>query len=176
MMHFFLHAYTSSGQLITGQSLSSWILELFTQVALVVKNLCQCRRQKRYRFAPWVWKILWRKKWQPTPAFLPRKSHRQRNLAGYNPWGHKEVDRTECTHSPKEGTSTVGGKFKPWYWKHQHLKIKAADILQLISKLDPFQGSTLVPEAPLPLMFSITIYLLFPSHAFSKEIKTLSLP
>ena len=33
-------------------------------------------------------------KWQPTPVLLPGKSHRQRNLAGYSPWGHKR-DKTE---------------------------------------------------------------------------------
>ena len=33
--------------------------------------------------------------WQPTPGFLPGVSHEQRSLAGYNPWGHKELDMTE---------------------------------------------------------------------------------
>ena len=37
----------------------------------------------------------WRRKWQPTPVFLPGKSHGQRSLEGYSPWGHKESDRTE---------------------------------------------------------------------------------
>ena len=37
----------------------------------------------------------WRKKWQPTPLFLPGEFHRQRNLAGYSPWGHKDLDLTE---------------------------------------------------------------------------------
>ena len=37
----------------------------------------------------------WRRKWQPTPVFLPRKSHAQRSLAGYSPWGRKESDTTE---------------------------------------------------------------------------------
>ena len=32
-------------------------------------------------------KILWRRRWQLTPGFLPGKSHGQRSLAGYNPWG-----------------------------------------------------------------------------------------
>jgi len=36
---------------------------------------------------PWVGKIPWRKKWQPTPAFLPGKSHEQRSLVGYSPYG-----------------------------------------------------------------------------------------
>ena len=37
----------------------------------------------------------WRRKWQPTPVFLPGKSHGQRSLAGYSPWGPKELDMTE---------------------------------------------------------------------------------
>ena len=35
--------------------------------------------------------------WQPTPVFLPGESHRQRSLAGYSPWDHKESNRTEVT-------------------------------------------------------------------------------
>ena len=49
-------------------------------------------------FDPWVGKIPWRRKWQPTPVFLPAKSHGQRSLAGYRPWGHKEWDTTERLH------------------------------------------------------------------------------
>ena len=50
---------------------------------------CQGRRLKRHRFDPWVGKIPWSRKWQPTPVFLPGESHGQRNLEGYSPWGHK---------------------------------------------------------------------------------------
>ena len=38
---------------------------------------------------PWVGKIPWRRKWQPTPVLLPGKSHGQRNLVGYSPWGRR---------------------------------------------------------------------------------------
>ena len=39
------------------------------------------------RLIPWVRKIPWRRKWQPTPGFFPEKPHRQRRgLAGYSPW------------------------------------------------------------------------------------------
>jgi len=31
----------------------------------------------------------WRRKWQPTPVFLPGESHGQRSLTGYSPWGLK---------------------------------------------------------------------------------------
>ena len=46
----------------------------------------------------WVQKIPWRRKWQPTPVFLPGESHGQRSLAGYSPWGCKELDTTERLH------------------------------------------------------------------------------
>ena len=40
----------------------------------------------------------WRRKWQPTPVLLPGKSHGQRSLVGYSPWGHKESDKTKRLH------------------------------------------------------------------------------
>ena len=36
----------------------------------------------------------WRRKWQPTPVFLPGEFHGRRSLAGYSPWGCKEPDTT----------------------------------------------------------------------------------
>ena len=59
---------------------------------------CQCRRHKKCRFDPWVRKSLWRRKWLATPVFSPGKSHGQRSLAGYSPWGLTESDTTEYTH------------------------------------------------------------------------------
>ena len=50
------------------------------------ESTCQCRRRE---FNPWVWKMPWKRKWQPTPVFLPGKSHRQRSLVGYSPWDHR---------------------------------------------------------------------------------------
>ena len=44
-------------------------------------------RTSRTVFNPWVGKVSWRRKWQPTPVFLPGKSHGPRNLAGYSPLG-----------------------------------------------------------------------------------------
>ena len=58
---------------------------------------CHCRRCKRHGFSPWVGKIPWRRAWQPTPGFLTGKSHGQRSLVGYSPWGRKESDTTEAT-------------------------------------------------------------------------------
>ena len=42
-------------------------------------------------FDPWVGKIPWRRKWQPTPVFLTGKSHGQRSLVSYSSWGLKKV-------------------------------------------------------------------------------------
>ena len=44
-------------------------------------------------FDHWVGKILWRRRWKPTPVFLPGESHGQRSLAGYiSTWGCKRVE------------------------------------------------------------------------------------
>ena len=43
------------------------------------------------QFDPWARKIPWRRKWQPTPVFLPGQSHGQRSLAGNSLWGRREV-------------------------------------------------------------------------------------
>ena len=53
---------------------------------------CQFRSYRRCRFDPWVGKSLWRRKWQPTPVFLPGESHEQGSLVGCSPWGPKELD------------------------------------------------------------------------------------
>ena len=53
---------------------------------------------------PEMWEILvqslgWgdprRREWLPTSVFLPGEFHKQRSLAGYSPWGHRESDTTE---------------------------------------------------------------------------------
>ena len=58
-------------------------------------SACQCRRRTIRGFNPWVGKIPWSRKWQPTPVFLPGESHGQRNLAGHSPWDCKNSDMTE---------------------------------------------------------------------------------
>ena len=56
---------------------------------------CRWRTHERLSFSPWVGKILWSRKWQPTPVFLPGKFNGQRSLAGYSTWGCKESDVAE---------------------------------------------------------------------------------
>ena len=59
----------------------------------------QCRR---LRFSPWIGKIPWRRKWQPTPVFLPGKFHGQRSLEGYSPRGHKRVGHNLVTKQQQQ--------------------------------------------------------------------------
>ena len=46
---------------------------------------------------PWLEKILWIRKWQPTLISLPGKSHGQRSLLGYSPWGCIRAGHTLAT-------------------------------------------------------------------------------
>ena len=66
------------------------------------ESVCQCRRP---RFDLWVGKILWRRAWQPTPAFLPGESHGQRSLAGFSPRGRTESDTMEVTEQQQQQDS-----------------------------------------------------------------------
>ena len=53
-----------------------------------------------------------RRQWQPTPVFLPEEFQGQRSLTGYIPWGLKELDMTEHTHTSKVGFMVLTGKLK----------------------------------------------------------------
>ena len=74
------------------------------------KSTCQCRRPW---FDAWVWRIPWRRKWQPTQVFLPGTFHGQRRLVGYTLWGRKGSDTTELlsTQEYDEHSSLVNGLF-----------------------------------------------------------------
>ena len=75
--------------------LELYVPQVHSLVAQMVKHLPTTRETG---FNPWVRKIPWRRKWQPTPVLLPGKSHGWRRLVGYSPWGHNESDTTERLH------------------------------------------------------------------------------
>ena len=79
------------------------------------KSIClQCGRPG---FHPWVGKIPWRRKWQPTPVLLPGKSYGPRSLAGCSPWGRKESGTTERLHFHFTGHShKVAAVFHARLW------------------------------------------------------------
>ena len=74
------------------------LMTLYAEGKLAMEDYmaCQSRMHKRHGLNPWVRKIPWRRKWQPTPVFLPGESRRQRSMASYSPWGHKKLDTTEA--------------------------------------------------------------------------------
>ena len=67
----------------------------------MVKNLPFSAGDKKHRFDPW------RRKWLPTPVFLPGKSHGERSPAGYSPWGCRESDMTERLNNSNNDDDTV---------------------------------------------------------------------
>ena len=93
----------------------------------------QCRRHGRsLGFDPWVEKIPWRRKWQPTPVFLPGESHGQRSLAGYGSWGSKEAKQLSNKRKPNNfsfntrvhrAASPARQQARPWAlrgWTESH--------------------------------------------------------
>ena len=81
----------------------------FPGVACGKGSTCQCRR---CRFGPWVGKILWRRKWQPIPGYLPGKLPGQRSLEGYSPWDCKSRTWRSDTHTHTHDIQVA----------HRHLK------------------------------------------------------
>jgi len=71
------------------------------------KNTPAAQETRRLKFNPWVGKIPWRRAWQPTPVFLPGKSHGQRSLVGYSPSSQKESDTTGLTEHMAETKTTL---------------------------------------------------------------------
>ena len=61
----------------------------------LVAQIRNLSAMQRLRFDSWVRKIPWRRKWLHTSVFLPGEFHGQRSLAGYSPWGCKELEMTE---------------------------------------------------------------------------------
>ena len=88
-----------SGQVLDWlfQIVCNWDHHCFNST--LAQRLKHLPAMRRPGFDPWVRKIPWRRKWQPTPVLLPRKSHGQRSLVGYSLWGRKELDMTERLHS-----------------------------------------------------------------------------
>ena len=82
------------------------LIRLFPGGSVGKEIRLQCFRHRRRMFDPWVWKIPWRRAWQPTLVFLPGESYGQRSLTGYSPWGHRESDTTEAAEHMRTVKST----------------------------------------------------------------------
>ena len=64
----------------------------------------------------------WRRKWQPTPVFLPGEFHGQRSLAGYSPWGHKRVRHNLVTKQQQQQHTLikVAKTIKRYFFLNSH--------------------------------------------------------
>ena len=100
----------------------------------------QCRR---HGFDLWVGKVPWRRKQQPTPESLPGKSHGQRSLAGYSPWGRRESDMTERLNNDNSRMSWGSGGRRSmwvplggtWAWEEAQLGGPALEAQRLPARL-----------------------------------------
>ena len=122
------------------------------------ESTCQCRMHRRCGFSPWVGKISWRRKWQPTPVFLPEKSHGQRSLEGCSPWlcrvghawaaEHAHTDTHTDTHTHTQFFSNLSfmcylatfiGPTSSLIWDDTHPlgheKVKIGDMLKMIIEI-----------------------------------------
>ena len=97
----------------------------FQSFILCLRHFLKCA-EERSRFNPWVRKIPWSRKWQPTPVFLPGEFHGQRSLLGYRQQGGKESDMKACTR--KGGTIQLR-KPEKYIYKSKCLQICQRSLL-----------------------------------------------
>ena len=74
--------------------------------------------RKRHRFNPRVGRIPWGRNWQPISVLWPGKFHGQRDLVGYSPRGHKELDISGQLTTPAHGfkSKNASGHFRKERW------------------------------------------------------------
>ena len=95
------------------------------------ESACQCRRHKRCRFDPWVRNIPWKRKWQPSPLFLPGKSHGQRSLVVYSLWCGKRVRYDLATKQQQ-------------YWFYSNIPEKKTGFIQIFQQIENYTSLYMV--------------------------------
>ena len=142
------------------------------------ESTCQCRR---CRFDPWVGKIPWRRKWQPTQVFLSGKAHGQRNLVGYGLWGHKRVGHDLVTKQQQLYLSFFNCKEKSeWMYELYALLIVAAAAAKSLQSCptlcDPIDGSPSGSPVPGILQARTLEWVAISfSNAWKRKVKVKSL-
>ena len=134
------------------------------------ESACQCKTRKRHGFDPWVGKIPWSRKWQPTQIFLPEKFQGQRSLAGYSPRGCKELETTEHAHTQRtelRGTGKPEAMRFPAWWIHLYGWAKVSN-LQLFCFVFPYHIFRKYSSFSFYTFFIIYfLYSLLKSHIYS---------
>ena len=81
-------------------SFVSWVLKTVTSIQIGFSGGSVVKSQSaNVGSIPGLKRCLGGEKWELTPIFLPGKSHRQRSLAGYSPWGCKRI---RCDSAPQQ--------------------------------------------------------------------------
>ena len=115
-------------------------LSIFFTVGLLYMAFIMLRQCRRCGFDSWVKNIPWRRKRQPTPVFLPGKSHGQRSLACYSPWGRKRVGHNLVT---KRQQCSFCAYFLEGFYHNKHMK--DAQHCSLFSSVQFSSGAQLCP-------------------------------
>ena len=119
---------------------------------------CICLQCGKPGFTPWVGKIPWRRKWQPTPVFLPGESHGRKSLVGCNPWGRKESDTIDRLHFHFQASNS-------------HLTLDMRRIKLLVSSAPPLLNPLLWWSSLSQCLRTVVLEKTLESPLDSKEIK-----
>ena len=128
------------------------------------ESACQCRRCKRRRFDPWVRKVPWRRKWQPTLVFSPWKSHGQRSL-----WDRVQgVARswTQQSNYAQQHTYThththTHSFLNTVYWKDYSISIEFSKMILAIYMWVSFWATYSLPSWYVSVFIAITKLFFF---------------
>jgi len=98
----FLLLYSAPGpsSSVQTQQCIQWNRNIFYSPVSTLFTSSYCLSDSFFLSEHLNWGVLyWRRKWQPTPVFLPGKHHKQRNVMGYNPCGCKRIIHDLATNS-----------------------------------------------------------------------------
>ena len=110
----------------------------------------QCRSCRRCRFDPCVGKTPWRRKWQPTPVFLPEESHGQRSLVCYSSQGPKRVRHDWSNGAQRSSLGPGNGErcvaksscYLSWQWADHQTWERPSQTIQPQPGQPPFRSPT----------------------------------
>ena len=141
------------------------------------QSTCQCRRIRRHGFDPWVRKTPWRRKWQPTPVFLPGKLHGQRSPGRLQSMGLQRLRHNWATAYPHRNFPTRMSTW--WLWpvihRGQFALVWGGCILFSFQEIP-------ISSLSCPACFAFLVYcqhwLLFPEESGRREetIRPINLP
>jgi len=139
---------TRSRSCTTTKTWHSHINKWVNRASLVAQRVKNLPAMQETWFDPRAGKIPCRRKWQPTPVFLPGEAHGQRNLADYSPWGCKELDMIQRLNHNHWQTQQLGWTSGELCWvkkSQSYIQLYLYNILER-SKLERWRTDYWLPE------------------------------